>query len=63
MDSRSAIAAAMVAPAGHQSTRRRERAHRVALLHSLLHSYQLQIHDWSGTSYVVTNAHGKSAPV
>jgi hypothetical protein len=44
-----------------QITRRHEREHRVALLNSVLHYYQLQIYDWGGTSYVVTNAHGKSA--
>ena len=49
------------APAGHQITSRHEREHRVALLSSVLHYYQLQIYDWGGTSYVVTNAHGKSA--
>jgi hypothetical protein len=49
------------APAGHPVTHRHEREQRVALLNRLLHYYQLQIHDWGGSSYVITNAHGQSA--
>jgi hypothetical protein len=51
------------APAGHRITRRHEREQRVAFLNRVLHYYQLQIQDWGGHSYVVTNAQGKSANV
>lgn len=46
---------------GHTVTLREERGRRVALLNCVLGHYGLQVADWGGNSYVMTNAAGQTA--
>lgn len=52
---------AVFAQGGRAITTRDERGRRVALLNSVLGYYGLQVSDWGGNSYVMTNAAGQSA--
>lgn len=46
-----------------EHTARRERADRTALVNRVLHHYRLTLKDWSGSSYMLRTATGKTALV
>lgn len=48
---------------GNKVTRRIERNHRVSLLKPLLDYYGLELNDWGGSSYLLSNQAGKSIEV
>jgi hypothetical protein len=52
---------AAFAKTGHNVTLREERGRRVALLNAVLAKYKLQIADWGGNSYVLSDANGRTA--
>jgi len=47
-------------PGEHQRDRRRDRAHRVALLNGVLPHYGLKVEDWSGSKYLLRDRKGRS---
>jgi hypothetical protein len=60
LEDRARAAAPGSDPTEHQRDRRRERAHRVALIREVLRHYGLKLDDWGGSKYVLRDGKGRS---
>ena len=47
-------------PSDYHRDRRRDRAHRVALMNEVLLHYGLEVRDWSGSKYLLRDRKGRS---